>query len=298
MEHEERTDQLRVLTQGMNPCEVVDALPSSQPLRDEGAANHMRLCGSGNNRNRAVHVFVHEPASESDSLSPLRYVSRQSVVASHHVSRKLTLAEEKCVFIEQSQRAINAGVFHNDVIATSHGNLLLCHELAFTNTPQSIERMSEKYRQVVGEELICEIVTESMLPIEESVRSYLFNSQILSKSDGSFHLLCPSECGESERVRTVIEGWLASESNPISSVETIGVQESMSNGGGPACLRLRLDVDEEQVSQLEPRWRFTPERHSEIARWIDNYYPARLCIDDLARWDFAEHAMAAVYAFA
>ncbi|MCU0709386.1 MAG: N-succinylarginine dihydrolase, partial [Pirellula sp.] len=112
--------------------EVHAPLPPVHPLRDEGAANHMRLWGSSVHE-PGFHVFVHEPKKTAEQIDAPKYHSRQGELASMGVAQSLQLSPGRYAFLEQTQKSIDAGVFHNDVIAMSHGSWLICHEDAFVD---------------------------------------------------------------------------------------------------------------------------------------------------------------------
>lgn len=73
--------------------------------------------------------------------------------------------------------------------------------------------------------------------MQDAVTTYLFNSQLLSRDDGSMMLVLPQECREHAGVWRYLNR-LLEEDNPIDDLQVFDLRESMSNGGGPACLRL------------------------------------------------------------
>jgi succinylarginine dihydrolase len=76
------------------------------------------------------------------------------------------------------------------------------------------------------------------------VETYLFNSQLLSREDGSMVLILPQESREHAGVWRYLTT-LLEQDNPISEIKVFDLRESMSNGGGPACLRLRVVLTDE-----------------------------------------------------
>jgi succinylarginine dihydrolase len=264
-------------------------LPSVTPLRDEGAANHIRLCDPSGTR--GIHLFVHGPQGSNDAI---RFLSRQSELASRQAAHVLRLPHEKCLFAAQSQEAIDAGVFHNDVIAMSHENWLIYHELAFDDCGSVIEQLSERFHQFVEGELQLICVRQEELSLDEAVRTYLFNSQLVRSSSGEMHLLCPSQCQSSPQASRLIGAWLSDPSNPITQVHYLRLDESMANGGGPACLRLRIGVDGKQLAALNESYRIDEERCRQLERLIEQRYLGEVTLADLARIEFAEDAMETV----
>jgi len=146
------------------------------------------------------------------------------------------------LFVRQSPAAIDAGVFHNDVIAVANERVLLCHALAFAERERVLGELRERFPEL----LTIEVGAEE-LALEEAVRTYLFNSQLLTLPDGGMTLLCPAECIESPSVQAVL-GRIVAEDNPITEVQFVDVRQSMHNGGGPACLRLRVVLTEEELA--------------------------------------------------
>lgn len=271
---------------------VHEALPSVSALRDEGAANHMRLSGSDALRTSlAVHVFVHEPTSEGQA--PKTFIARQGRLASVQAAHILRLPRERCVFLEQSPRAVDAGVFHNDVVAMSHRNLLVCHEYAFVDQASGLARIAEMYTNLLQESLIAIEVSQSELPLEEAVQTYLFNSQILTRLDGGMHLICPIQCAHSANVVRLIDHWINDSHNPIASVDYVSLDQSMANGGGPACLRLRWPMREVDLQGMEA-WRWTESNAEKVRAWVDAQYPDSLSFEDMMRVEFADHIEAAL----
>ncbi len=49
-----------------------------------------------------------------------------------------------------------------------------------------------------------------------------------------------------------IRNKLVAEDNPISAMQVLDLRESMANGGGPACLRLRVVLTEEERRAVNP----------------------------------------------
>jgi len=293
-EASERRDQLRTMFAPISNSQVHEPLPSVVSLRDEGAANHMRLCGL--NGQKAVHVFVHGP------IRGTKFMSRQTELASRRVANCLHLRNEDCVFVQQTQLAIDAGVFHNDVIAMSHRNLMIYHEHAFAGSESTVEMIREKFIAKTGLPLIALGVSESELALQEAVRTYLFNSQLVSLDSQNqkqgMELICPSQCEASKTVQALIKRWIHDDANPIQSVRFLPLNQSMRNGGGPACLRLRATLSPEQVKSLSTTFRTNDSRIARLNAIVKHEYPASLHYSDLARLDFAEHATTTTQAIA
>lgn len=286
----ERRDQLRQMFRAVPNCDVHEPLPSVWALRDEGAANHMRLCSRDGQK--AIHLFVYGASDESKAT---QFVARQSEQAVRSIARRLGLRDEDCIFAQQTAQAIDAGVFHNDVIAMSNGEVLIYHEHAFENSQSVIEATLQKFERKTGEALFCRQVCESELPIAEAVRTYLFNSQLLSvgRDEDEMDIVCPSNCGDSV-ASELIRAWIDEVDNPIRRVRYLPLGQSMKNGGGPACLRLRVTLNQTQLHGMDDRFKITDERLTKLRAEVNKWYPSSVELSDLARLDFATHVVKAV----
>jgi succinylarginine dihydrolase len=232
--------------------------PVPPTFGDEGAANHMRLCprhgGAG------LEVFVYgRPGGP--------FPARQHIEAGRIVARKHGLDADRVLFIEQSPEAIAAGAFHNDVVAVANEGVLFCHEKAFADPADAYEAIRARCPQAQIVE-----VPDSAVSLAEAIRSYLFNAQLLTLPGGEQTLVVPGECRESAAVWTFLQTMLAG-NGPIRRVEVVDVRESMANGGGPACLRLRVVAD---PATVDPRFLLDDARAESIARVVSHYWPEQI----------------------
>lgn len=249
-------------------------LPACTTLGDEGAANHSRLCADHGAPGVELFVYGREGGGEASA----RFPARQTRAASEAVARLHGLAPHRTVFAQQHPAAIDAGVFHNDVIAVAHRNLLLFHEHAFVDTP----RVLDAVQAALGETPLVTIpVPASALSLSEAVASYLFNSQLLSRPDGRYLLVLPEECIRHDRVRVMLDDLLASK-GPIAETLSFDLRQSMHNGGGPACLRLRVVLNAAERAAVLPGVWLDEARYGELVAWVERYYRDRVCVDDLA----------------
>lgn len=231
---------------------------------DEGAANHMRLCaGHGA---PGVEVFVYGEAEG-------RFPARQNRRASEAVARRHGLARERTVFVRQSPAAIEAGAFHNDVVAVANERVLFAHEAAFADRESFLAELAAKFPQLVLVE-----VPESAVSLADAVGSYLFNSQLVSLPEGGMALILPTEAKQNQRVASHVAALVAG-NGPIRRAEFVAVRESMRNGGGPACLRLRVAVPD--TALVDPRFLLDEEKAERLARVIEAHWPERIAPADL-----------------
>lgn len=251
------------------------ALPAVASLGDEGAANHTRL-SAGPGR-PGVELFVYG-RSGAGGPAPRRYPARQTLEASQAVARLHRLAPERMVFAQQHPDAIDAGVFHNDVISVGHDNVFLYHERAFTDTGG----VEQALRAGLGDTPLSLLrVAEEQVSVADAVRSYLFNSQLVTPPQGGMHLIVPRECEETPAVRDFLAR-LVAEDTPIRAVTALDLHQSMHNGGGPACLRLRVELTEAQRAAVNPAAWFDEDLHVRLSAWVRRHYRDRLAPADLA----------------
>ena len=251
------------------------ALPADGAFGDEGAANHTRLVSA---EGTGVHLFVYGARADGSGPRPERHPARQTLEASMRVANDLQLPAHRCVFAQQSPAAIDAGVFHNDVIAVGSGPVLLFHAEAFVDRAGTLQALQTG----IGATFCPIEVHTDELTVAEAVSTYLFNSQLIVLPDGPMLLVCPSEVREHARARAVVDRIVGDATNPIAGVMYLDVRESMRNGGGPACLRLRVALDAAALASVHPGFLLTPERAAWLRTWIERHYPDELRAEDLA----------------
>lgn len=254
-----------------------DTLPSVGQFGDEGAANHTRFCSQYDAR--GVQFFVYGRSAFSEhGVKPKRYPARQTLEASQSIARLHGLTKENTVFAQQRPDTIDAGVFHNDVIAVGNRNVLFCHEHAFVDQDEVISELDHK---LLDAELQVITVRDHEVPIRDAVSSYLFNSQLLSLPNGTMLLVVPSECRQIASVDKYLDKLIAG-NNPISELAVFDLKQSMKNGGGPACLRLRVALTEQELAAVHPQALLTDELFVSLNGWIDKHYRDQLAQSDLA----------------
>ena len=252
--------QLRIAFAGSGFA-VHDPVPVA--FGDEGAANHMRFAAAHDEP--GVEVFVY-------GVSGGAYPARQHLEASTAIARLHGLDPARTLFVEQSPDAIAAGAFHNDVVAVANERVLFAHELAFVDKHDFYGDLT---RLIPDAEIV--EVPAAEVPVADAIRSYLFNSQLVTPPDGAMTLVAPTECRETPSVAAWIERHLAS-NGAIRRVEFVDVRQSMSNGGGPACLRLRVACD---PAEVDPRFLVDEARLDLIAAVIARHWPEEIAIAEL-----------------
>jgi succinylarginine dihydrolase len=235
--------------------------PVPAPFGDEGAANHMRLAASHDVP--GVEVFVY-------GISGGPFPARQHPDASAAVARLHRL--ERVVFVQQSEQAIAAGAFHNDVVAVANGRVLFAHEHAFADK----DRFYADLRAMLPEVEIVE-VPAAQVSLADAIRSYLFNAQLVTLPSGEMALVLPGEARETPSVWNWLQDHVAG-NGPIRQLEVVDVRQSMANGGGPACLRLRVVCD---PATVDPRFLVDDAKLDRIAAVIEAHWPEAIPFDSI-----------------
>lgn len=238
--------------------------PVPAPFGDEGAANFMRLCTS--HGAAGIEIFVYGKTGGP-------FPARQHVEASKAIARAHQLDPARTLFVQQSEIAIAAGAFHNDVVAVANERVLFTHEQAFENSEQTY---SDINRLMPEAEII--IVPADRVSLADAIQSYLFNAQLVTLPDGGMALILPSEAQENTRVwnwlTEMVDG-----NGPIRKLVPVDVRQSMANGGGPACLRLRVVAD---PATVDPRFIADEARLDIIAKVVAAQWPETIATDQLS----------------
>lgn len=243
--------------------------PIPPPFGDEGAANHMRLASSHDAH--GVELFIY-------GVGGGPYPARQHREASEAIARIHRLDPRHVLFAEQSPAAIAAGAFHNDVVAVANENVLLVHEQAFTDMDAVCSALQERLSSVVIEQ-----IPAAMVSLDDAVATYLLNAQLVTLPEGGMALIVPKEAHDHPRVA----GWLGAllaKNGPVRRVVPVDVRQSMANGGGPACLRLRVVADPQTI---DPRFLVDPARLDRIEALVRRLWPVSIdpgAIGDPALW--------------
>lgn len=255
-----------------------EALPQAALFGDEGAANHNRLGGAYDRR--SVQVFVYGQQQFGGEPGPQRYPARQTREASEAVARLHQLDPAHTVFVQQHPGVIDQGVFHNDVIAVSNQQVLFHHQQAFLHQAQALDEIRRKMAMLELELMAIEVPTDRV-PVADAVNTYLFNSQLLTRPDGGMTIVVPEEsrqhAGVWRYLTEMIDGGGA-----INDIKVFNLRESMRNGGGPACLRLRVALNEQEFRLVNPRVMMNDALFAILNLWIDRHYRDRLKQEDLA----------------
>jgi len=274
LEHQQTKRALDALFPDASRFAVHDALPSVAHLADEGAANHVRLCADHGSPGVNLLVWGRNAFEPWDGPYPARQTREASqAVARRHAATGVVLAQ-------QSKAAIAGGTFHNDVVCVGALETLFHHDLAFEDTAgtyAAIRRAADSLFEPIFVE-----VSSADLPLTDAISSYLFNSMLIRiPGEDRLTLICPTETRDNPRSHAVAQG-LAASNGPIGRVQYVDVRQSMRNGGGPACLRLRVVLNEAEMAATNPAMRLTDALHAELSAWANRWYRDELRPADLA----------------
>ncbi|MBB4632115.1 N-succinylarginine dihydrolase [Sphingosinicella soli] len=280
IEHAETYRQLAIAFADTRHFAVHAPVPAK--FGDEGAANFMRLCRS--HGEKGVEVFIYGEERQG------HFPSRQDRRASDAVARLNGV--NAAIFWPQADAAIQAGAFHNDVVAVANERVMFAHEQAFEDK----EALYAELRRRLPEFEIVE-VPASAVSLADAIGSYLFNSQLVTLASGEMALVLPKESEENARVKAWLDTMLAG-NGPIRAYHFIDVRESMKNGGGPACLRLRVAVSEAALAAIDARFLLDDAKADALERLIERHWPESIAPDDLgnpALWETAWEARRALF---
>ena len=275
LEHPTTTRALRMIFKDDSRFCVHDPLPLQMRYADEGAANHIRFARE--HGEPGVEMFVYGFDREDPAGGARKFPSRQTRVSCEAIARRHQLDPSRVVYTRQHPDAIDAGVFHNDVIATGNEGVFMFHEQAFATSRSLVTDIAAP----LGMSLNLIEAHDSDFTLEDAVSSYLFNSQIVTLPGGRMALFAPLESQENERVGAFVDRVVADDSNPIDAVHYLDVRESMRNGGGPACLRLRVVLNDEELAGAHSGVMLDDSLSDSLSGWIEKHYPDELSSDDL-----------------
>ena len=255
---------------------VHDPLPMQAAFGDEGAANHVRLCAEHGAPGVEILVYGRDAFEHWQG----RFPARQTRQACEAIARRHGLDPERTVIVRQSRAAIDAGAFHNDVVCVGNGPALFFHELAFEDTDATLDAIRAAAKGLFDPVFV--EVPEAEVPIGDAITSYLFNSQLLSwPGEDRMVLLAPKETEETASTRAYCERMVAG-NGPIGRVEFADVRQSMRNGGGPACLRLRVVLTKAELAAVNPGVMLDDALYTKLTAWAKTHYRETLSPNDLA----------------
>lgn len=284
LEHGQTTRTLRRIFSDETYFAVHEALPMNPMLGDEGAANHNRLCKS--HGEQGLEVFVYGRAALNPSDNDPQFPARQTLESVHALASRHGLT--RAHFLRQNPAAIDAGAFHNDVVCVVNEDTMLYHALAF-EAPDAMEDALRKACEPLG---FAPRFARADMPIEDAISSYVFNSQLISLPDGGMAMILPTEAEETPSAKAYVDQLLAD--GVIKAAHYLDLRQSMSNGGGPACLRLRVAMSEEAMGAVHSGVVMTPSKIAALREVVSKHYRDHLSIEDLGDPEFLRETRAAL----
>ena len=264
-------------------------LPATLP--DEGAANHTRLADEYAAVGFEVFTWGRRGSTADFDTRQNKYRPRQLKESSEANADNHALDAGRILFTQQNASAIDAGVFHNDVICVGNEYLLLMHEASWYENAYEMCGLLWSGGSIEMPEVI--VTSSAELPLPDAVRSYLFNSQLVTLPAGDMALVYPAECDEVPSARAAIDRALR-EDNPVQHAVRADVRQSMRNGGGPACLRLRVVLSDAERAAVRGNVFWSEPLHETLVGWVERHYREHLTPADLADVRLYEESEAAL----
>lgn len=280
-------DVLRAIFADPRTFTIHAPLPGGGQLGDEGAANHTRLHVPGR---PAVHLFAWGRRGFATGLATTKFPARQTYEASRALARLHRLPAASALFPQQSAAGIDAGAFHTDVLAVGNASFLMVHELAFVGLAGLLRRL----KTALGPGLFTVVARNRELPVAVAVKSYPFNSQVVTLPDGKMAIIAPTESEQTPACRDFLDRVRTARGSPVTQVHYLDVRQSMNNGGGPACLRLRLWLTDAERRRVSANVFWHPQLFSSLKAWVQKHYRDRLTAADLRDRRLARESMTAL----
>ena len=259
------------------------ALPHSGTMGDEGAANHTRFCRQYDEPGVQLFIYGYRALNAPEgSVKPAKYPARQTLEASQAVARLHRLDERRVLFWQQAPESIDTGAFHNDVVSVGNENVFFYHEQSFVDGDGLMSALRERVEAVCETEFVPVRVNAKDVPLRDAVKSYLFNSQLITLRPGHMMLVAPHECEETPTVARYLSELLAKGETPIREVKYFDLRQSMRNGGGPACLRLRVALKEREIARANQACFLNDKNFARLKQWAEKHYRDKLTAHDLA----------------
>lgn len=252
-------------------------LPDNDHFGDEGAANHTRLCSDYGTQGVEMFVFGRY-AFDHNKPAPRNFPARHTFEACEAVSRLHGLSDDKVVYIQQSPEVIDQGVFHNDVIAVGNQNVLFYHQQAFVDSAQKLDEVRRKFGDTSELHLI--EVLDHEVTVQQAIQTYLFNTQVITLPSGEMAIIAPTECRDHPQVSAYLEQ-LTGRGTPIRQVHYYDVKQSMRNGGGPACLRLRVAMSQLEHQAVNQNVLLSDKLFQRLNLWVNTHYRDQISDADL-----------------
>ncbi|NGX42309.1 MAG: N-succinylarginine dihydrolase [Chlamydiae bacterium] len=256
------------------------ALPFGKQFADEGSANQCHFCSKNNHT--GIHLFVYGDTSRQPYPPREGISARQTLEASQTLARSHRLNPERIIFAQQSTAALEAGIFHNDLISVGTNNLFFFHERAFEDEAFIMDTLRDKVKEHCDTDMYLIKVPNEEISLRHAIQTYLFNSQLIKLPDGAFTLIAPAECQTFNSISRYLDNLTKDPEIPLRDIHYINIRESMRNGGGPACLRLPAILTQNEINAMHPNIFLTERLYTRLINWIEKHFREHLEPKDLA----------------
>ena len=163
------------------------------------------------------------------------------------------------------------------MIAVGNQNVLFYHDQAFYKKDAGLKELQTKFGDSPLH--LIEVPTDEV-SVQDAIKTYLFNTQIITLPSGDMTIIAPTDCEENDAVKRYLDK-LVTLGTPIKSVNYFDVKQSMRNGGGPACLRLRVAMNDQELDAVNPATLINDMQFARLNKWVDKHYRDVLAEDDL-----------------
>lgn len=273
IEHEQTGRALRA---AFPDAVVHDALPMQSTYSDEGAANHVRLCADQGSAGVELFVYGRDALS---GLADTKFPSRQTLQAGRIIATRHQLSGARTVFAQQAAKVIDAGAFHNDVVCVGARQCLFYHEHAFEDTAGTLRAIGKAAEGLFTPQFV--EVSNEEVPIKDAISAYLFNSMLVQLPEQErLTLIAPTETQDNPHTKAYCDKLVAG-NGPIGEVKYVDVRQSMRNGGGPACLRLRVVLTDAELAAANPKMLLDDMLFTQLSNWVTKHYRVDMAPDDL-----------------
>jgi len=273
IEHEQTGRALRA---AFPDALVHDALPMQSTYSDEGAANHVRLCADQGSAGVELFVYGRDALS---GIAGTKFPSRQTLQASRIIATRHQLSGARTVFAQQAAKVIDAGAFHNDVVCVGARQCLFYHEHAFEDTAGTLRAISKAAEGLFTPQFV--EVSNEEVPIKDAISAYLFNSMLVQLPEQErLTLIAPTETQDNPHTKAYCDKLVAG-NGPIGAVKYVDVRQSMRNGGGPACLRLRVVLTDAELATANSKMLLNDLLFKQLSSWVSKHYREDMAPDDL-----------------
>ena len=246
---------------------------------DEGAANHLRISKTHEDKGFEIFVFG-ESAFKEEAFAEYQktsFIKRQALEVSKSVALSHKLDRNNVFYLQQHPRAIDKGSFHNDIVSLSNENIFIAHEKAFLN--RDVLNHVLKHLELEVENFNYIEIPDKEIPLDDIISSYLLNSQLFTNGEGEMQLILPAEVQNYENCMQWLEK--LKQTSDIKLFDFVNIKQSMMNGGGPACLRLKAILNDGEIKKVNKNFILNNKRLELIEDLIEREYRDELYPDDL-----------------